>query len=341
MKIMNLLPLRMLRRLALVVSVSAAAFAEGPCAEVQRAKEHTYGFHPAALSKAEREQKSKQMDDFWNLVRAERPNGLDCVRELIASESADTYFLFDAASLLASLDPSGKSDRAILDGITRTDLKDVDPAGYIHLALQLSHRNADIGAAADKYLRASNITVYLPQHGAYEVNRVRGAILLYGSMNPIFVDKYLIPDLSSNEREVRDTAAIVLAQNMTELSFKALSSLGTMEGFSKDAQGWANAVRTRHKAEVTRPPKYTREQLLAKLAKLPEMDADIDEAENKALDNSVYATFTRSDLDALRDARRRMIVGVSDESVEGYEEFSHIILTLIDVLDAYSQYRTR
>jgi hypothetical protein len=69
------------------------------------------------------------------------------------------------------------------------------------------------------------------------------------------------------------------------------------------------------------------------------MGAEIDEAENKALDNSIYATLTPDDVAALRAGRRRMIVGVSNESVEGYEEMSRILLNLINVLDLYPKHR--
>jgi hypothetical protein len=324
-----------------VVFFAATAFAQDQCTAINQAKAKTYGFHPSTLSKQEREQKSKQMDQFWNLVQSGGQPALACIRQLVAKETTDTYFLFDGASLLANLDRSGQSDQAILDGIVRSDMKDVAPDGYIHLCLQLSKRNVDIGPAANKYLHAQDVTVYLPQHGAYKLDRIRGAILLYGSLSPELVDKYLTPELSSPDQEVRDTAAFVLSQNLTEESYKALTSFGGMETFSKESRESVTYITTRRQVEVTKPPKYTRQQMLDKLARLPEMDPNIDEAEDKALDNSIYATFTVADLNALREGRRKMITGVSNESVEGYEEMSRILLNLINVLDAYSQYRTR
>jgi len=258
---------------------------------------------------------------------------------MIAKEKTDTFFLFDGASLLATLDNSGASDGAILDGLARTDMQDVTSDGYIELCLRLSRRNVDIGVAAGKYLQAQNVTVYLPQHGAYKLDRIRGAILLYGSSEPALVDKYLIPELSSPDQEVRSTAAIILSQNLTEDSLKALNSLAAIENFSKEAQDSVRFVIRRQPVDVSKPAKYTRKQMLDKLARLPEMDAEIDDAENNALDNSIYATLTPDDVGALREGRRRMIVGVSNESVEGYEEMSRILLNLINVLDLYPKYR--
>jgi hypothetical protein len=115
----------------------ASSFAQDPCATIRDAKQRTYGFHPYKLSKLERQQKTKEMDDFWNLVKQKGPAGLSCVRELIETEKEDQYFLFDAASILSTFDKSGDSDKAILDGLTRTDFQDVDASGYIYTALQL------------------------------------------------------------------------------------------------------------------------------------------------------------------------------------------------------------
>lgn len=151
---------------SLIILFSAAtAFAQDQCAAINRAKARTYGFHPLMLSKEEREQKSKLMDEFWNLVQSGGQPAVACVRQLMGKETADAYFLFDGASLLSKVDKSGASDKAIVDGLTRTDLKDVTPDGYIHLCLQLSMRNVDIGPAAINYLHAKNVTVYLPRHG--------------------------------------------------------------------------------------------------------------------------------------------------------------------------------
>jgi hypothetical protein len=100
------------------------------------------------------------MDDFWNLVKPKGPGGLSCVRELFETEKEDKYFLLDAASILTTFDKSGDSDKTVLDGLVGADLQDVDASSYIHVALQLSHRNADIGPAANKYLHAAHAATY-------------------------------------------------------------------------------------------------------------------------------------------------------------------------------------
>ncbi|MGH9513921.1 MAG: hypothetical protein ACRD2U_17480 [Terriglobales bacterium] len=279
------------------------------------------------------------MDSFWNLVKHKGPDGLRCIRELVETEREDKYFLFDAASILTTFDKTGDSDKTILDGLVGTDLRDVDPSGYIYVALQLSHRGDDIGPAANKYLHAPDVTTYLPAHGGYELNRTRGAILLYGSLPPGLVDKYLDPEIRASEPEVRDTAAVILSLNMTEDSFRAIASLGARSGLSKAALDQVESVRKYQAVPVSRPSKYTRQQMLEKISRLPEVEDGINDAENRALDNSIYAEINDGDLNALREGRERMIQGVSNESVEGYLEMSRILLNLINVLDLYRTYR--
>jgi hypothetical protein len=327
----------MRRLLCLLLCLVPTAIAAETCNEISQAKLATYGFRPSQMNRSEQQKKSVQMDAFWNRVKAAGPAGIECVRGLIAAEKTGTYFLFDAASLLNTFDASGASDDAIEDGLLRTDLVDVDMSGYIHVALALSHRGRNISKAAARYLHYANVDTYLPAHGGYKVDRTTGAIMLYGSMHPEQVDEALIPELNAAEQSARDTAATVLALNMTARSFGELATLDTTK-FSPKTQEHIRAIRTYHRVTVT-PPKYSREQILAKLRRFPELDPDIDEAENKALDNSLYATLLPEDLPTLREARRRLVQGVSNESVEGYQEMSRILYNVINKLDLFSQDR--
>jgi hypothetical protein len=239
--------------------------------------------------------------------------------------------------LLAESDKSGRSDAAILSGLGRTDLADVEAPQFIAIALELVKRGADIGPAAHNYMNAATVTSYLPAHGGFQLDRTAGAILLYGAMAPDLVDKYLALEVKSTNQGTRDTAAIVWSMNMTEASFKGIAALGDMAGFSDGAREHVRVVRRVAHVSVTRPPKYSRAEVLEKIAKWPEFpDAP---AESGALDNAFYATLTQEDLSVIREARRRTILGVSDESIETYDEISRMLMNLINVLDAYKEYR--
>lgn len=335
--------------LALTLLLSAVySFAQpASCDQVTAAKSRTYGFLPSKLTAAERNTKSQQLDVFWNLVKGMGPDGITCLRTLVETEQADKFFLFDAASLLASLDRSGGSNQAILKALAQTNLQDVQPDAFISLALRLAKQDVDISPAADNYLHAPKVTTYLARHGGYKLDRLQGAILLYGSMAPALVDKSLAQEVQDNNEDARNTAAIVWSMNLTEESFKGLSALGDMKTFSNEARQSVEHVLKAQSVPVTKPSKYSRPQVLAKIAKLPNFDPrdvsgsfEATEANIRAFHNSIYATLTPADVVTLRDARRRSILGVSDESVDDYSELSGVLLNLVNVLDLYRDYRS-
>jgi hypothetical protein len=316
------------------------------CADAAAAKSRTYGFHPSQLTAADRNRKSAEMDSFWNLVKGMGPDGVGCLRSLVEAEQTDKFFLFDGASLLASLDHSTGSNQAILKALGRTDLQDVQPDAFIGLALRLARQDVDISSAAHNYLYAPKVATYLPRHGGYKLERLQGAILLYGSMPPALVDQSLSQEVQGSNVDARNTAAIVWSMNLTEESFKGLAALGDMKTFSNEARQSVQYVLKAQTIPVTKPSKYSRPQVLAKIAKLPDLDpseftggvADA-EAEIRAFHNSIYATLTPADVVTLLEARRRSVRGVSDESVDDYSELSGVLLNLINILDLYPDYR--
>lgn len=333
--------------LALVLSAAPCIAQAASCADVAAAKSRTYGFRPSQLTGDQRNRKSGELDGFWNVVKGMGPDGISCLRTLIDGEQADKFFLFDAASLLASLDHSRESNHSIVNALARTNLQDVQPDAFISLALRLAKQDVDISPAADNYLRAPKVATYLARHGGYKLDRLQGAILLYGSMQPALVDKALAQEVRSSNEDARNTAAIVWSMNLTEESFKGLAGLGDMKTFSNEAWQSVQYVLKAQTVPVTKPSKYSRAQVLAKIAKLPDFDpseitggSDAMEAEIRSFHNSIYATLTPADMVGLFEARRRSIRGVSDESVDEYSELSGIMLNEVNVLDLYRSYRT-
>jgi hypothetical protein len=333
--------------LTFLLSVACSIAQAASCADITAAKSRAYGFRPSQVTAAERNTRSQQMDVFWSLVKGMGPDGIGCLRTLVETEQADKFFLFDGASLLASLDHSGGSNQAILRALALTNLQDVQPDAFISLALRLAKQDVDISSAADNYLHAPKVTTYLARHGGYKLDRLQGAILLYGSMPAALADKSLSQEVQDSNEGARNTAAIAWSMNLTEDSFKGLAALGDMKNFSSQARQSVQYVLKVQTVPVTKPSKYSRPQVLAKIAKLPDFDSsdvtggiEAAEANIRAFHNSIYATLTPADVVTLLDARRRAIRGVSDESVDDYSELSGVLLNLVNVLDLYRNYRT-
>jgi hypothetical protein len=276
-------------------------------------------------------------------VKRSGAGGTACLRSLLQKQN-DGFAVFDEASLLYSLDRSPESVHVIAGAVAKTDLSDVQPEDYVRMGLMLARQGVDIEALAHNYINAKNdVTAYLARHGGYKLDRTAGAILLYGVMPTDKIDEALSQEVHSDNPETRNAAAIVWSLNMTPRSFKGLSALGEMQGFSDAAKKQVFST-LKPFAVPVQHPKYTREQMLAKLARFPEVKMDNSaspEQESKALDNSVYATFNADDVAILRESRRKLITGVSNESVEGYVEMSRVLLNLINKLNLYAEYRSR
>jgi hypothetical protein len=323
------------------LELAAPARGQETCKSIAAAERTIYGFHPAKLTDAERKAKSAAMDSYWNLVKDAGPAGADCLRALLQKQT-DGFAVFDEASLLYSLSKSAESRDLVAQAVAKTDLADVQPADYVRFALRLVKDGADIEPIAHNYLTAPNdVTTYLAAHGGFKLDRLAGALLLYAVMPTEKIDDALSKEVNSASAETRNAAAIVWSMNMTERSFKGLAALGDMKEFTSETRRQVRSVLIPYEVRVT-TPKYTREQMLAKIAKFPDFDMDPSEdfeRENKALDNSVYATFTEGDVATLRESRRKFVTGVSNEAVESYSEMSRVLLHLINKLHMYSEYR--
>ena len=326
--------------LLLSIAIPAPSRGQSNCSAIAAVETKTYGFRPAKLSDRERKENAAAMDSFWSLVKRSGPEGVACLRSLLEKQQ-DGFAVFDEASLLYSLDHSAESTGVVARAVAKTNLADVQAANYVGMALRLAQEGADIEPIANNYLNAKNdVTTYLARHGGYKLDRTAGAILLYGIMPTDKIDEAMSRAVNSDVAEVRNAAVVVWSLNMTERSFQGLTALGKLEGFSDEAKHQVRFVMTPFEVRVT-APKYTREQMLAKISKFPEMDRSEDPArEDRALDNSVYATFTNADVETLRESRRKLITGVSNESVEGYVEMSRVLIHLINKLHMYSEYRT-
>jgi hypothetical protein len=206
------------------------------------------------------------------------------------------------------------------------------------------------------------------------------ALFLYGSMPPVQASNALIEELQGPEQFVRSASAHLLAEQMTEESYRALSR---WDGLPKVEEEFRrNDIQAIMKyqpvaASELADPKFSREQVLSVISTLPhtkkefddrmatkgaEFDkrmremkatqADLDEAvaegepiygmaNHTAFINSAIATLRPEDFDKVREARRRSLYDVSDESLEEYLAITRVMLGLVNRLDLYKEYRKR
>ena len=317
-------------------SVSAAM--DSACAELQKDKSPIYGFHPSQVSEKEREAKSAQMDRFWKLVKSQGQPGIDCLKQLIVAEQQDGFFVFDAASLLVSLDQSPASLEVALTGTSKTDLKDVDSSAYIRMTMFLFHKGLEITPLVEHYMTAPEVKGFVPQH-AMTLDRETGALFMYGSMPISSADQSLIKMLNSNQSATRSAAAALLSLSLTEGSFKAIKAVdrtSLSESIRKSVEGSLKHQRI----EDAGPTKKSRAEVLQPLNRIPNFGGDFwGVAGDKESTQSAIALLQEEDLPVLREARRKSIYGLSDEALHEYFALSRILLCVINRLDLYKEAR--
>jgi len=348
------------------------------CDAIRASKSKVYGYHIAQLTEEQIDAKSKELDAFWKQVQAAGPQGVTCIRDLLAEEKTDHVFQFDAASMLFSADQSPETLTLIRDSIAQADFQDSDPANYLSLALDLTQAGVDTRLLAAKLLLFPNATIHIPEH-ALDLDSDSAALFLYGSMDPARATSALIALLKAPQPFVRPAAAHLLAEQMTEESFSALSK---WDGLSKIEEDYRrNDIQAIMKFQPINPadygsPKFTRETVLQTIAGLPHTRKEFDDvmatkgaafdqqmrdkkasqqeiaqavadslpiygiADHTTFINSAIATLQSADFDTIREARRKSLYNVSDESFAEYLAYTQILIGMLNRLDLFRDYRT-
>src|SRR5271165_4133693 len=346
------------------------------CESLRAAKSKIYGFHPAQMSEADIETKGKELDKFWKAVQAGGQENVNCLKGMLTDEKADHNFQFDAASMLYQMDPSPDSLTLVRDSIVLADFQETDPASYLSLALALAQKGVDVQMLATRLLRYPNAVIHVPEY-SLDLDSDTAALFLYGSMPADKSDKDLIKNLSAPEPAVRSSAAHLLGEQLDEESFRALSKwdeLGEVDGdFRRNDLNTVMKYQAPNPADRANP-KFTREQVLQTIAQLPHTRKEFDEvmagkgadfdkqmkelkatqeqmdkaiaegppiygiANHTTFMNSAVAMLKAEDFETLREARRKALLNVSDQSLDEYLAFTQVMIGLVNRLELYKEY---
>jgi hypothetical protein len=361
-----------------ILAPLAQASPSPPCDAIRAAKSKVYGYHIAQLTEEQIDAKSKELDAFWKQVEAAGPQGASCIRDLLAEEKTDHVFQFDAAMMLFPADHSPETLALIRDSLVQADFQESDPANYLTLAMDLGQAGVDIRPLAAKLLLYPNATIHISEH-QLDLDSDTAALFLYGSMDPAQSTSALIGLLQAPQPFVRAAAAHLLAEQMNERSFRAMSK---WDGASKIEEEYRrNDIQaimkyTSVNAADYASPKFTREQVLQTIAALPHTRKEFDEvmttkgaafdqqmrdkkasqqeiaqtvadslpiygiADHTAFINSAVATLQPADFDTIREARRKSLYNVSDEALSEYLAYTQIMIAMLNHLELFKDYRT-
>jgi hypothetical protein len=332
-------------RTLLLCGVANLALAPTPaaataCADLEAAKKATYGFRPSQLTPEAKEAKLRELDAFWARVKARGPDGITCLQSMIAADTIDGYFAMNAAALLARLDCSPAGLAAVELGLSRTDLDEIDIAQYVRLVVGLGREGRDVEMLARRYLRHPNVDTRVAQHGGMLLDRDGGGVIMYGSLPPAVADRHLIAALKLPEPHARATAAKLLAVSLSAPALTALKTFPWKTLPARDQDVIEYFVRRGVRREQAGAATKSRQEILAALARIPNYDDTFwGFAADKEMAASAVRRLKAGDLDALRDARRRSITGVSDEALAEYFAISRIMVGVVNRLDLYKDLR--
>ncbi|HKE09620.1 MAG TPA: hypothetical protein VKB48_17440 [Candidatus Acidoferrum sp.] len=362
---------------ALALGAGAARAEVYSCPDLRAQKEKVYGFHLTQLNESQIDAKSKEIDAYWKRLQSAGPEGVSCLKEMLAGEKTDHLFQFDAASFLFQLDKSPDSLNLVRDAIVQTDFQETDPANYLSLAMDLGQRGVDIRPLAAKILLFPNAVIHISEH-SLDLDSDTAALFLYGSMDSTKATKALITQLQAQEPFVRAAAAHLLAEQMTEEAFRGLNKWSGLADVTEDYR--VNDIQSVMKYQATDPAelanaKWTREQVLQIIAGLPHTRQEFDDvmstkgaefdrqmrekklsqdelakavaesapiygiADHTAFQNSAVATLKAEDFETIRQARRKALFNVSDEGLSEYLAYTQIMIRMLNHLDLYKDYR--
>jgi hypothetical protein len=319
--------------LPLLILLAAASMRSQPvqCSNLQQLIKETYNFKPAKLSEAERTAKAKAMDHVWDLIKAD-PASLPCLRAALADPNADAFFRFDGGNLLVSLDPSRESKMTLIQAYAHVDLDDVHLKVWVMELARLAVEGFDVSEAADKWLRYPEAFYYLPEHGAYKVTSGDGAAFLYDSMDEAQATPALLKIVLDKTHPGRETALWLLMDQATPAALRDLKQLNKRE-FSGKPQSRLKALLTRPDLFQPRAkPKTRRQEFVMAFERFLAGDSSpFFDLVSQVTDGEkdVVAVLKPEDLPLVRKVRRSIIAGGNQHSIEYYNSFTKILMTLV------------
>lgn len=329
----------------LMIAASSAFGQAVSCATLQAAERQTYGFDPVTLSDSQRSAKTQEVQQFWTQAKGVgRP--APCLRQMLASDSQDSYFLYSGSSLLLSLDTSADSLSTISTALDKVDPSHVDVAGYIDLLIKLARHNVDVGPLAAKYVNYLAVHDADSTQGEANDKFINAAVLLYGSMVPDLAAADLDGLLKDGNPNARPAAVFALALNLTEPAFRELHAGVSLAGLSDDDGKVVLSVMTYTPTSAAPHTPFSRDEVLKRLDAVTRGDfAHIDPlyppyvSGDQAFAVSAGAQLTPADLPRLLEARRMSIHGVTEDSLDEYLALTRPILEVINRYDLYKKWR--
>lgn len=309
----------------------AAGQSTNSCEDFQKLVKATYNFKPSKLSDKEQTAKSAAMDKVWEQAKSNSVLLAPCLRELLVSPHIDPWFLFDGSCLLVEIDPSKASKQIEVDNLGKVDFFDVQLREWVEITARRGFEDFDISRLGELWLACSNAEYYLPEHGAYKVDKGNAALFIYGSMDESLATPALLKIINNKNSLGREIALQILMSQATTNALLALPQIN-VAGFSANVQKSFRALLKKpNLIQPRKKPKSSREEYIKAFEDMLKGDwTTFDDLVEKVPDGEkdVVAVLKSQDLPLLRKIRRLAISKGNQHMIEYYNSFTQILMTL-------------
>jgi len=303
------------------------SFSQTTCDSLVLLKKQLYGFKPSELSDSLKDIKAGELNLFWNTAHNNPANGAQCVEAMIKNETKDSYFCFDAASLLVRLDTSERYLPTVIEGLKKCNPEDLQLASYLEICFYLAYKKQDVSELATRLISIPNAQVFLSEH-FITLDAIESGIFLFNTMPEAKAEHVLSSAILNGNSTARHNAAVILNLLSTDRGDSLLNDFiqkkqladSTIELINSDKKNFTlDAKGTESRAKV--------------LEALNDAPYNIDKnffgfAGNDNLIGSACKVLTIKDLDRVREARLKSTPGLSDEALHEYFTLTGIIITV-------------
>lgn len=303
--------------------------AQTVCEQMHQLKEKYYGFTPRHFTEKELDAKSADLDKFWNYAKANKTEAILCLKDMILAEKNDTYFSFDASSLLLQLDDKEQYLDVVAEGIKKANLNELQLESYLRICLFLGKKGKDIRGLTEKLIREPNAHVYLVEH-VITLSAAEASLFLYNTMSTSTAEESLINIIEHGNSTGKANAAIVLEILSTPKGDSVINDLvknkSLPDSVAQAISGIKKEFSNKNKCDTT----ISRDELLRRFKSYPGEpgEGDHEVAGNANFICSACKNLKPEDADIVRAARQKSIIGLSDESLYEYFTLTKILMAV-------------
>lgn len=308
---------------------SCISFGQTTCDSLNLLKKNIYGFKPSDLSDSLKELKSEELDIFWKTARNNPEDASKCLQILIENETKDSYFCFDASSLLLRLDTSSKYLPTVIAGLKKCSLDDLQLSAYLQICFYLGYKGQDIGELTTNLISIPNARIYLSNH-FLTLNAIDASIFLFNVMPTATAESVLISAIQNGNPTAKHNAAVVLNLFATDGGDSFLNSLIEKKQIGDST---VQVIQKDRKTFIIKPNgSASREKVLEALNDVP---YNFEKkfygfAGNDKLIGSACNQLNKQDIEKIRVARQKSTPGLSDEGLHEYFALTKILMTVRD-----------